>query len=528
MLDDSSGIADGATLRTPVCIIGGGAAGLTIARALRDARVGSIVLEAGGTHPTRKSQAAYWARQTGAPNHSFTHSRFRSLGGSTTYWSRQCVELEAEDFEGRDSAAPAWPFRKADLASYYERASRMLHLRTAGEVVDSLQPASVFDPGDARFSEARLSAIGNFTEVVLPTQADNGILRILVNAAVTEFRLDDHRRSIESVVVRLPGDRIIRCEAQHFVLAAGGIENARLLLASNRQVSCGLGNEHDLVGRFFMDHAYMFAGTIHHAPARLNSLIMRDPSRQRENFGGFVTMTMRVLTPAGQSNAAALFLKSRPSFAFEEEMYTEQGVALTQLGQIARKQRFASRDTKGHILALCTRPDRTAKLVASRFRSVFRPREVIAVRLFAETTPDRESRVRLLQSCDALGIPQAEVNWRVPESDKIGPSHLIMQLKESMCQIGADFRPAANIGPGQPWPASFSGGKHHMGTTRMHNASSQGVVDSDCRLHGIANLHVAGSSVFPTSGWANPTFTIVALALRLSDRIVGIVKRGAD
>ena len=123
---------------------------------------------------------------------------------------------------------------------------------------------------------------------------------------------------------------------------------------------------------------------------------------------------------------------------------------------------------------------------------------------------------------DALGLPRAAVHWQVPEADKAGPGRLLAEIRQRLAATGTTIT-GPGIGPGQPWPASLTGGKHHMGTTRMAARPEEGVVDAQARVHGIANLYIAGSSVFPTPGWANPTLTIVALALRLADRIADVL-----
>jgi hypothetical protein len=231
--------------------------------------------------------------------------------------------------------------------------------------------------------------------------------------------------------------------------------------------------------------------------------------------GGFAVLRSRT----GADNAAALFLTEQPAFAMSRRMTTPQGRALSHLSQIARAERFTGPDTWPHLVELARRPDRMAALFAGRAASIIRPTRLCAVRLFCETTPDYESRVRLTNERDSLGLPRAEVVWRVREEDKRGPARLLADLREVLGAQGASLDADFQIGPGHPWPASFVGGKHHMGTTRMGDSSRTGVVDATGRVHGLANLYVAGSSVFPSSGWANPTLTIVALALRLSDEL---------
>jgi choline dehydrogenase-like flavoprotein len=119
---------------------------------------------------------------------------------------------------------------------------------------------------------------------------------------------------------------------------------------------------------------------------------------------------------------------------------------------------------------------------------------------------------------DALGLRRIRLDWRLAEADR---RSLIAHVRNLATEFGAlgIGRMRVDIGDPESWPAVVSGGSHHMGTTRMHDDPRQGVVDRDCRVHGLANLYVAGGSVFPTGGAANPTLTIVALTLRLADHL---------
>jgi choline dehydrogenase-like flavoprotein len=498
-----------------VCVIGAGAAGLTIAYRMERAGIPCVVLEAGGARPSRQSQAFYWTQRSGVPTHSFAYSRFRALGGSTTFWTGQCAELEEEDFLGRGDTVPAWPFEKAALANYYREASDLLGLRPPGQALQEIAPDTALASETTAFREVRLSPLRSFAKGSFMKPPGHGTARVILNAPVTDIRADTGLGHIRAVDLRLPGGRRVTCEADHFVLAGGGVENARLLLASNSQAPRGLGNAHDLVGRYFMDHAYMFAGTLTGATESLRRISIGSMAAQRDRYGGFPVLRSR----GPNSNAAALFLTEPPAFGLSERLSSAQGRALTHLSQILRGERYAGRDTAPHLEALLRQPDRMLALVAGRVASLVQPRPMLAIRLFAETTPQYDSRIRLMPERDSLGLPRAAVEWNVSEEDKRGPAGLLDALKRALSTRDAGLKLETDIAPGQPWPGSFTGGKHHVGTTRMGDTARSGVVDANCRVHGLANLYVSGSSVFPSSGWANPTLTIVALALRLSDEL---------
>jgi choline dehydrogenase-like flavoprotein len=152
-------------------------------------------------------------------------------------------------------------------------------------------------------------------------------------------------------------------------------------------------------------------------------------------------------------------------------------------------------------------------------KELVRPRRVTALRAVIEATPNRESRVQLGGRTDYFGMPRVEVDWRLNASDQRGLQRLLSVMREEFARKGLGEIVLDPSIDGDGWHTSMTGGKHHMGTTRMHADPRRGVVDADCRVHGMANLYVAGSSVFPTGGFANPTLTIVALALRLADHL---------
>jgi choline dehydrogenase-like flavoprotein len=157
--------------------------------------------------------------------------------------------------------------------------------------------------------------------------------------------------------------------------------------------------------------------------------------------------------------------------------------------------------------------------LARRAADLVRPRRCLALRIIPEATPNPDSRVTLAAARDELGMPRVRVDWRLNPDDRRGLERLRAALATAVRErnLGTLVDDPSEDATG--WPVSMMGGKHHIGTTRMHAEAKQGVVDPDCRVHGLANLYVAGSSVFPTSGYANPTLTIVALALRLADHL---------
>ncbi|NNL65466.1 MAG: GMC family oxidoreductase, partial [Myxococcales bacterium] len=329
-----------------------------------------------------------------------------------------------------------------------------------------------------------------------------------------------------------------RVRARRFVLATGGIENARLLLASNRVEKHGVGNRHDLVGRFFMEHPH----------AHLAEIITDDPYRVLDHYArskhGEVQLQAALgLSPERQRsertlNCAALVeyrqwvWGDRPARVARDLARLLRGRGTTR--GMADRIRRVILDFDGHLY-------NTYRRWAGR-RALPTPNSLrdLSLLLICEQAPEPRSRVKLGAEVDALGLPRVELDWRMGSLEQ----HTLRTMAKTLAGelgrlnlgrlrldpwLGGDAEiPGLGSGvEGDPGASVFEVGSHHIGTTRMDLDPSRGVVDEHCRVHGIDNLFIACSSVFPTSGYANPTLTIVALALRLSDRLKRLGTRDA-
>jgi choline dehydrogenase-like flavoprotein len=278
------------------------------------------------------------------------------------------------------------------------------------------------------------------------------------------------------------------------VLAAGGIENPRLLLAFNRQRPDGLGNQHDRVGRYFSEHPHVFAARfIPSAAARLG---LYHPAHRRTSTGtraiGAWKLSDETRRREGLADCTSWLSARLESNNFERQL----GTAISELDESAPRD------------AAMPSPGRATYVIASQ----------------CEQVPNPQSRVRLTSDLDALGVPRAELDWRLSPIDYQSVRRTHELLGRALAEAGVG-RVKLDLPAGDAeWPDNMRGGRHHMGTTRMHRDPRKGVVDQDGRVHGYPNLYVAGSSVFPTVGAANPTFTIVALAVRLAEHLKRVVR----
>lgn len=517
-----------ARLRGDVCIIGAGAAGLTLAKQLASPGRHVLLLEAGGRDYEPSVAALGAGENLGFPYYELEDSRLRFFGGTTAVWGGRCAELDAIDFEKRPWVPfSGWPFPKAALTPYYDAARRIVEVggrepaerlsREAGLAQTPLA-REVLEPVFWQFDD-RWDRFGIAAHAELVA---NPNVTVLLHATVTRLELAENGTAIAAAEVRSLSGARVRVRARTYVLAAGGLDNPRLLLASRDRAAAGIGNDRDLVGRFFMEHPH----------ARGGRLLLASYWRVLRAFrqSHFV---------AGGRWAATL----RPSDATQREHRILNGSFTPKVRlHPGRRENLAKRVYDHvHMRVDPTQGGRTLwRLVKDSARWVQTHTDPLLpwlrlglgsaglyLSVRAEQAPNPASRVRLSEQRDALGMPTLALDWRFSELDKRTLRVVVARLGEELERAGAGSAvPEAWLLDGStPWQTDplignhAIGGYHHMGTTRMASDPARGVVDADCRVHGVANLYAAGSSVFPTSGWANPTLTILALALRLADHL---------
>jgi choline dehydrogenase-like flavoprotein len=489
---DARELPDGHRIEADLCIVGAGAAGLAIASELVGGPLRVALLESGGLEPDPASQDLNRGEIVGHPHAPLEASALRQFGGTTNHWTAFVRPLTPIAFEPRPWLEHGgWPLRAADLASYGERAARFLGLPPRPFDV------SAWDAGAPAWRFASGRVVTQVTQIVAESRrrlgpvarewiekATNTSVHLFANAL--ELRTDpDRRRVLEARVGTLGGKRFA-ARARAFVLAAGGIGNARLLLLSSSVQAAGLANENDLVGRFYANHPEALVGELLTGNPRARAALYTMRPHAAGHAVGVLSLSEAVEREAELPNVefrvvpTALDPGSAPGFQ-------------ASLGRVTRAMDGGSP---------AGRPPRL---------SLFRLKAV------AEPAPNPASRVTLGDARDAFGQRRARLDWRLSDRDAAGIHRALAVFAR---EVGA-----AGIGRVRPtFPPALGaitglGSFHQMGTTRMHADPKRGVVDADCRAHGLANLFVAGSSVFPTYGAVNPTFTLIALALRLADRL---------
>lgn len=491
-------------LQTDICIVGAGPAGITIALGLADQRCSVILLEAGGLDPTEEGQAHYFGTMIGRAYPPLDACRIRSFGGTSNSWGGWCAALDSLDFENRPwLRGSGWPFSKKDLEGDYRSAWSVCGQNAAlqSDSSDSQRciSGSIFEKVEFRISPIR------FGQVYRKHLARAKNVSVILNANVFDIRLKStNAREVDVLRVATPSKKRFSVGARYFVIAAGGIENARLLLASRNSRSVGVGNEHDLVGRYFCDHLHFFGPTCA-IDLSVGSL------KTRTGLNGLIRPGIK-LTEAIQRKERMLgFAVTGHNPRDPHDVIAPSNVHLgyKSLVQIYRSLAKGALPEKlgTHTRNILRNLADTSKMAAYRVRKPRWMSVVLGCR--AEQAPNPESRVLLDDGVDAFGKPFAKLDWRLTSQDLGG---LRQAYKLLLCN--SPFSDKFIRGAREEIaPVAAS---HHIGTTRMHADPRLGVVDTDCRVHTVDNLFIAGSSVFPTAGWAPPTLTVLALAIRLT------------
>ena len=490
-------------IRSDVCLIGAGAAGIALGLELAKRGVDVVLVESGGFEPEPATQALYDGTVIDHDYPPLTASRLRYLGGTTNHWGGACNPILPFEFETHAWVPHSgWPLSRADIEPFESGARDFLDLP---ELEFAFDASEVGAEADVPLIEDSKGAPSGFDTVVWrrtrPTPVrlrttkrralhETGNLRCIGHVNVTELVADrDCTKIVRALATTLHGQSSV-FEARDFVLCAGAIENARLLLLSDRQCRGGLGNANDLVGRYFADHGGSYLGDVH--------LFDSAPAIREETY-------TRIKATSGETQWGDVV-----GFAARAERREKEGL----LGFATMCFPSSGTQTPDGIQSLGSKAgDRKAKAE--------RPARVLQLLGVFEKAPNRESRVTLTRDKDALGLRKVAVALNVQEVDRASIRSHAKRLAAEIAQSGHG-RVRFNDFERFPW-TTLAG--HHAGTLRMADDPKRGVCDRDGRVHGLANLFVTGGALFPTIGWQNPTYTIVALALRLADRLTRAAMR---
>lgn len=509
MFIDGLNVPDNTDLRADIAIIGAGAAGITIAKALNNSGLSVLLIESGGFEYDQQVQELNTAENVGLPYADLTYNRLRFFGGTTNHWGGWCRPLDEVDFEVR-SGIPfsGWPFERAHLEPYYLKAQSIVE---AGPFAYDDQERLREYVGDVVALKGTNLTLG-FVQYSPPTRfgwryreelQKSKNVKVILNTTVLGLDADEAGTSLEKLSLGCLGGKRHTAQARMYVLATGGIENPRLMLNSTARNPEGVGNQHGLVGRFFMEHPHL-------APARL----LLTPNDQRAlNLVREISSNGLRGAPCLRPTRGMLGQKHLNAFAtlsLRLELDADGRPTAPEHPDVDQDDEIAVRRAVSKLRQLGAKPSSVDDAPVSV--------EAI-VELIAEQIPNPESRVTLGDGRDAFGHRHAKLNWQLMPDELTSIRHVLVSWGAALARNGLGHLRLVSPNKDEPWPGLIGWGNHHMGTTRMSDNPKMGVVDQHCRVHGMSNLYVAGSSVFPTSGAANPTLTIVALALRLADRL---------
>jgi choline dehydrogenase-like flavoprotein len=519
---DLNQLQDNRSLEADLCIVGSGPSGLSLANEFVGTDTRVLVLESGGLTDEPETDALYEIESTGWPREmDQSKIRRRILGGSSHIWTGRCVPFQPIDFERRPwMPGTGWPVSYESYQPYFERAGKYLGLgpnRYDESLWESFQVEPPQPPlGNPslgprfwQFSKRPVNRDSmRFGQDWINADAPN--IQILLHANVRHINLNPDGTCFDSVdVVTLQGKRA-RVKAATVALCCGGIDNARLLLASNRVYAAGVGNQYDMVGRYLMDHISIAAGDF-------------DPKNAfevRSRFGGYwlddENGRHRYLHGLGLTPQAQERDQLVNCDAYLDEGIPGGGDPWGAFKRLTSRRGFSGRDAR----VLLTNLGEIAGGLYRRsvkHRPELGPVKKVNLELILEQVPDPESRLTLsADKKDALGMPLSSIHWKVSDTERRTAKRIVELICEEFKRLGL---PAPYNVPQFDEKSLFYERYHPTGTTRMSSSPRNGVVDENCEVHGIHGLFISSSSVFPTAGAANPTLMIVATAVRLADHL---------
>ncbi|PZM10184.1 FAD-dependent oxidoreductase [Rhizobium tubonense] len=519
-----------------VCVAGAGPVGIATALELSRRGLRTLLIEAGPKQSKRPQ-----GNETGFDIEDDVHhaadqlTSATGLGGTSERWGGRCVELDEIDLEERDYIAHSgWPIAHEVISPFYQRARALLSSDVGGERSEpELEPETDFPISWESWTRTRNTAKANRAEL-----AASSNLFVALDARVKALVFDPVEGRLHSMSVACRGGSH-KVRADHYVLACGGRGNTRLLL--NLQVAFPqlFGGTDGPLGRFYMGHV---AGQI----AQIEFTTQEHAERylfKRTSTGTFVSN--RFQPSAKLQRALELpniaFWPTNRNAAFGE---TDTTLSLLYLWNSRKSTAHkapwseADRSRYNDVLRKVLRNPvgatssaleliRQKRSLAEPYVLLRRPDMRYGLRYHGEQIPSSSNRAFLKSERDADGQFKLDVSFRYLPQDFSGTlqAHLALDgwLKEQ--KIGKLIFDAAPEDLDEQMAVQAKDGYHQIGLTRMGVDRNDAVVNPNCRVIDIANLSIAGSSVFTTSGQANPTLPAVALAVRLADHLAAEVRR---
>jgi choline dehydrogenase-like flavoprotein len=533
-LIDLNDLESNSTASVDICIVGAGAAGITLATELDGCSQTVCLLESGSYGPDEETQSLYDLEVVGYPVRENFMSRARYFGGSCNLWAGRSMKLTELDVNPRPWIPQSgWPITYAELQSYYGKAEKILRLPSFDRFEKvTFRPhmspleKSLFDNGELRPNVSLWAKKPlRFGAAYRSRLKRSRNISVYLHANVTEILLNPGGTAVEALRVATLNGKRFSIKARRFILACGGMENARLLLVSRGVQEHGIGNRYDVVGRYFMDHPRAVFGQVKLSGQRRMPLLLGIPLAEGMAQVG-IQFSEHMQMREGLLNHYLTFerqwseqtAKAYQSFVHTMKILLRKGYSGSRLSRSGARLAqvpeliylLAPRELMPHFLY------RMVKATKNRISGGVT--ELIVVN-YCEQAPNSQSRVYLSHERDQFQMNRLILDWKVGDDET---KHL-MRLQELVDYSLRKNHLGYLDNTSQPLSdLRYTDASHHIGTTRMSDDPRTGVVDRDSKVHGVGNLFIAGSSVFPTSGYANPTLTIVALAIRLAEHLKGM------
>jgi len=504
-----------------VCIVGAGAAGIVLACRLAAQGLRVTLLEGGGPQLEHRSQALYQSEMAGVHNRGVQEGRFRTLGGTTTEWGGQVLELDDLDFKERPHVpGSGWPFPKSELRRYYDQAVQFESLEQSqpgtaegrAAVLKQLGIPHISLEPDFLLPFSRWCPVRNFAILHRSTLENTLNLAVYLHSNAVEFLLNDSGDAVRTIRIRNYQAREALVTAENFVLCMGGIETTRLLCQPAAQGTFPW-HTNGMLGRFYKDHIRCDDIPVHSTQVK--------PLRRyfgMVNSGGFTYQAKLQLGFAQQDRLQTLNIAGSINPHILANPARDAAIRT-----LRRLRRRSGELTAKEIASAATHvPELALNWVRYRLNDGLPAWRRTMLRVHSEQEPLSPSRLSLSGQRDELGLLRTRLDWRISREEIASIRRFVKTAGEALLHRGL-----GRIDPPKDFftddavvLARCRDSNHHMGTTRMSASASDGVVDPNLLLHGLRNTYVCSASVFPTTGFSNPTHTVLALALRLADRLI--------
>lgn len=513
---DANSVERDYTMNADICIVGSGAAGITIANSLLDSNVQVLLIESGGHFYEERTQNLYDFKNIGYPLRAQKGyiSRNRYFGGSTNTWLGRSAPLNKEDFKRREWVENSgWPIKSEDLEKFYVETANMLKIPNPEFLYNDSWRKYIKDEPNLFLDDGKLcptvfllgkKPINMRTAYKKKLRKANNI-EIVLQANVTEIITDENEKTVNNLIIKTLDGNKFTVKSKKYIFACGGWENPRILLASKRVNNKGVGNQNDNVGRYYAEHPKILGSKIIPFTNTLKSPVMF--WKRKISRDGYVRLGIKL--------SESLQRKHQLNNDYVEFMYPK-----TMSDAIAQSERFFnnigfSRSTIHNFVKLAPHVFNLAETFERMMFNLPLKFHDFTMITHMEQIPEKESRVTLDEERDELNMQKLKVNLKITKKSKESMKRFHNVLGVILEENGLGRLESDLPSLEEHWP-KLTDSSHHIGTTRMSEDPKKGVVDKNCKVHGIDNLYIAGSSNFPTGGHVNPTFTIVALSLRLA------------